>query len=185
MAIEKLLFEPANAVELLRGWLLHAHKGRDRHDQAARRYEARRTGFGVPAIILSAAVGTSVVASVGRDAAVWAQVLVGLMSVAAAVLAALQTFFDYPGRAERHRIAGTRYKAFIRELEETRATAGSIPDREYLDGLRQRLDALEQEAPVVAASIYDAVERRYAQGARLVDEAAVLYGSGGASHPAP
>jgi len=176
MASEKLLFEPANGVELLRGWLLHAHKGRDRHDDAARRYDARWTAMGVPTIVLSAAVGTSVFASVGRAAAVWAQVLVGLLSVTAAVLSALQTFFDYPGRAERHRLAATKYKAVVREIEEIRA-AQSVPDHEYLDGLRQRLDALEQEMPVVPTGIHDAVERRYAQGVKLVDEASALYRS--------
>lgn len=175
MPHEKLLLEPTNTVELLRGWLLHAHKGRDRHDVAARRYEARRTGLGVPTIVLTAAVGTSLFASLGREPAVWAQVLVGLLSVAAAALSALQTFFDYPGRAERHRLAGTKYKAIIRELEETRATRDSTPDREYLDRLRERLDALEQDTPVVAPRIFDAVERRYAHGVKLVGEASALY----------
>src|SRR6058998_688996 len=103
MTDTKRLLEPANMQELLRGWLLHAHKGRDRHDDAARRYEGHRTGFGVPTIVLSAVVGTSVFASLGEQPAVWAQVSVGLLSMAAAVFSALQTFFDYPARAERHR----------------------------------------------------------------------------------
>ena len=38
----KKLFEPANREELLRGWLLHAHKGRGRHDFAARRNDTYR-----------------------------------------------------------------------------------------------------------------------------------------------
>ena len=37
MGPAKPLFEPADTEELLRGWLLHAHKSRDRHDEAARR----------------------------------------------------------------------------------------------------------------------------------------------------
>src|SRR5690348_17241901 len=92
MTDTKRLLEPANMQELLRGWLLHAHKGRDRHDVAARRYEGHRTGFGVPTIVLSAVVGTSVFASLGeQQAAIWAQVSVGVLSMGAAVFSALQT----------------------------------------------------------------------------------------------
>jgi hypothetical protein len=34
----------------------------------------------------------------------------------------LQTFFEYPERAERHRKAAVKYKVIIRELEEALAT---------------------------------------------------------------
>lgn len=49
----KKLFEPANREELLRGRLLHAHKGRDGHGLAARRNDTYRYWLGVPTIILS------------------------------------------------------------------------------------------------------------------------------------
>lgn len=170
------VLEPANAEELLRGWLLHAHKGRDRHDVAARRYEGRRSAFGFPTIALSALVGTAVFASLGRQVALWAQVVVGVLSAAATVLSALQTFFDYSGRAERHRTAGAKYKAIIRELEELLAQAKSstIRDHASLDALRQQLDALEQDAPVVPPADYNEVERRYAN-VTFVSEALALY----------
>jgi hypothetical protein len=173
---EKRLFEPADSRELLRGWLLHAHKGRDRHDSAARRYEGRRSGLGVPTIVLSTVVGTSVFASLGHSPATWAKVSVGLLSVTAALLSALQTFFDYPGRAERHRMAAAKYKTVIRELEEFLAMPdpSATRDHAWLDALRQRFDALEEETPVVASGIYDEVERRYAR-VTFVGEALALY----------
>ena len=173
---EKRLFEPADSRELLRGWLLHAHKGRDRHDSAARHYENRRSGLGVPTIVLSTAVGTSVFASLGHSPAIWAQVSVGLLSVTAGLLSALQTFFDYPGRAERHRKAAAKYKTVIRELEEVLATPdlSATRDHAWLDALRQRFDALEEETPVVASGIFDEVERRYAR-VNFVGEALALY----------
>ncbi len=176
MTHSKRLPEPANREELLRFWLIHAHKGRDRHDLAARRYESRRSGLGVPTIVMSAVVGTSVFASLGSQAATWAQVSVGLLSVAAAVLSALQTFFDYPARAERHRLAGAKYKAIVRELEEVLAVPDSLMARDsaWLDALRQRFDALEEETPVVASRIFDEVERRYAS-VSFVSEALALY----------
>jgi conflict system pore-forming effector with SLATT domain len=176
MPEDKRLFEPASMKELLRGWLLHAHKGRDRHDMASRRYEGRRSALGLPTIVLSTVVGTSVFASLGTQAGTWAQITVGFLSVTAAVFSALQTFFDYPVRAERHRMAGAKYKAIIRELEEVLAVPDAVAthDPAWLDALRQRLDALEEEAPVVAPGIYDEVERRYASPS-FVGEALGLY----------
>ncbi len=186
MTDEKRLFEPGNPKELLRGWLLHAHKGRDRHDTAARRFEGRRYLFGVPTIVLSAVVGTSVFSSLGRGTGIVLSVIVGLLSVTATVLAALQTFLDYPGRAGRHRATGAKYKAIIRELEQvlTGPTAAASMDEARLATLRARLDTLEEEAPVVAPRIYDQVERTYAS-VTFVNEALALYdnprGAGGAS----
>jgi hypothetical protein len=147
---------------LLRGWLLHAHKGRDRHDLAARRCETLRYAFGVPAIALSAAVGTSVFATLGQNPAPFVQITVGLLSVASSVLISLQTFLDYAGRAERHRAAAARYKAMIRELEQvlTPETPATLPSAQ-MAGLRDRLDALEQDMPVVPERIYDRIQDRY------------------------
>jgi hypothetical protein len=175
MTDPKRLLEPSNTGELLRGWLLHAHKGRDRHDVASRRYEGRRSIFGVPTIALSTFVGTAVFTSLDKQAATWVHVLVGLCSVAAAVLSSLQTFFEYPERAERHRKAGVKYKAVIRELEEALAPDSSMTrDIAWLNTVRDRLDALEEGAPVIPPDIYDEVEAQY-KNVTVVHEASGLY----------
>jgi hypothetical protein len=83
----KKLFEPSNREELLRGWLLHAHKGRDRHDLAARRNDTYRYWLGVPAIILSAIVGTTVFASLETQVDTSLKIVLGLISITSAVLA--------------------------------------------------------------------------------------------------
>lgn len=176
MTSQKRLPDPANVPELIRFWLLHAHKGRDRHDTAARRFEGRRLWYGVLTIALTAIVGSSVFASIGQQPAVWIRVLVGLLSVTASTFAALQTFLDYQGRSERHRIAAAKYKATIRELEEVLSTPDDriTVEQQWFGALRQRFDALEQEMPVVAPRIYDEIERIYTN-ATFVDNATALY----------
>src|SRR5439155_18704579 len=99
------IFNPQSDDELLRGWLVHAHKCRDRNDLAARRCDTLRYTIGVPTITLSAVVGTSVFSALGQNPEQLLKLLVGILSVTAAVFAALQTFMDYPARAERHRAA--------------------------------------------------------------------------------
>ncbi len=158
------IFEPDNPNELLRGWLLHAHKGRDRHDLAARRCDQQRYLLGIPATIISAIVGTSVFAAIQQtSSSAFTQFLIGSLAIIAAILAGLQSFLDLGARAERHRIAGVKYKAVIRRLEQL--GIGTITsmglDAPVLTEVRQSLDALEEEMPVVSPGIYDLVETKY------------------------
>src|SRR5207248_3345936 len=51
------------------------------------------------------------------------QITTGIASVVAAVLAALQTFLGLSDRAEKHRLAGAKYGALGRQLEELLSTA--------------------------------------------------------------
>jgi uncharacterized membrane protein YfcA len=170
----KKLFEPQSPLELLRGWLIHAHKGRDRHDLGARVYERARYAFGVPTLVVSTIVGTAVFSALASGAVPdwW----VGVLSVLAAVLSALQTFLDFPTRAERHRSAGVKYKAIIRSLEQSLAEigTGSALAPTVITSLRSQLDALEDEAPVIMPRIFDRIEKRYS-GVSYVQEALGLY----------
>ena len=85
------------------------------------------------------------------------------MSIASAVLASLQTFFNFASQAEIDRVAGVKYKAIIRELEQILTGPGrQLPENPaLLDEIRQRLDDLELEAPVVPESIYRRVRAHY------------------------
>jgi len=158
------IFEPDNPNELLRGWLLHAHKGRDRHDLAARRCDQQRYLLGIPATVISAIVGTTVFATLQESpGSTTMQFLIGSLAIITAILASLQSFLNLGARAERHRIAGVKYKAVIRHLEQL--GIGTISrmklDAPLLNDVRQSLDALEEEMPVVPPRIYDLVETKY------------------------
>jgi hypothetical protein len=172
MGKPKTIFRPEEVVAVLDGWLLHSHKGRDRHDEAARRMDSYRYVLGVPAVVLSAAVGTSVIADL-QERVEWGVYLVGLLAIASASLAGIQTSFNYSERADKHRIAGVKYKAIIREIEDTLSKILETPidkvkigDKEmdihaYLSDLKNRLDKLEEEAPVVPQQIYDQIQKEY------------------------
>jgi len=174
MADEKRVFTPAGIDELIKGWLIHAHKSRDRHDEAARRYAKGQYALGIPSLVASTVVGSSVVSSLASNAVPpwW----VAVLSLLAAVLAALQTFLDYGGRSDKHRGAAVRYKAAIRQLEQLRVRRADHEDirREELDQVRASLDTLEDAAPVVMPSIYDRVEKKY-KDMKYVEEALELY----------
>lgn len=95
-------------------------------------------------------------------------------------LASLQTFYNYAERTENHRVAGAKYKAIIRELEEIFSKGATTLKNQDLNNLlndiRNRLDALEQEAPVVPHWIYAKIEKKYSQVV-FTQKAAELYRS--------
>lgn len=174
MAAEKRLFAPTGIEELLNGWMIHAHKCRDRHDEAARLYAKGQYALGIPSLIVSTIVGTSVFTALSANAVPswW----VGVLSMSAAVLSALQTFLDFGGRSDKHRMAGVKYKTAIRQLEQlfVRRSQGEELSQDELNDLRASLDALEDAAPVIMPRIYDKVEQKYAE-VKYVQEALKLY----------
>ena len=159
------IFDPDSEEEVLKGWLLHAHKGRDRHDEAARLLDKKHYYLGSAAVVLSAIVGASIITSLETEYGLKITIFIGLLSIASSALAGIQTVYNYAERRESHRVTGVRYKAIIRELEEILArrtqklefkdSSGQLKD------LRNRLDAIEKEAPVVPHWIYDKIERKY------------------------
>jgi hypothetical protein len=174
MAEEKKLFSPAAIAELLNGWLIHSHKCRDRHDVAARLYAKGQYALGIPLLVVSTIVGTSVFSALSSKEVpdLW----VGILSIAAAVLAALQTFMDFGGRSDKHRSAGVKYKAAIRLIEQNkvRLSQGNELSTEEVDSIRTLLDTLEDAAPVVMPRIHDQIEKKY-QELKYVQEAVSLY----------
>lgn len=174
MADEKRVFTPHATDQLLTGWLIHCHKSRDRHDEAARRYAMAQYALGIPTLIVSTIVGTSVFAALSSSQvpSLW----VGVLSMLAAVLAALQTFMDFGGRSDKHRHAAVRYKASIRQFEESivQQKSGVEPTMDELAAMRTTLDDLEEAAPVVMPNIYRGIEKRY-QDMKYVSEAIGVY----------
>jgi hypothetical protein len=179
------LLEPDSVGGLLRGWLIHCHKSRDRHNEAARRATRRQWRINLASIVLTAIVGSSVLAAIPTDVTrapadllSWLGLVVGALGIAAAILSSLLQTWNLPARAERHWSAATQYKGFIRELERlltvdrdalARALSLKGDDNERLTELQRRLDDLEKSSPIVEQDVFDAIERRY-RGARFVDE---------------
>lgn len=128
------------------------------HYRAAMRFSRLNFWFGFPTVVFATVVGTSVFATLQAKPDFWWQVSVGLMSIAAASLSALQSFLGYSDKAERHRVAGSRYNAVGRELE----LWLSLPEEELgkLDAIRARIDALAQESPHIPESVHKHMPRK-------------------------
>lgn len=139
--------------ELLDEWYRRVAVTQQAHYLSADHFGARKYWLGVPAAALSTIVGTAVFATLQKQPEAWLQIVVGLASVVAAVLASLQTLLGYSERAEKHRIAGAKYGALGRELEQLR-TSEEVLSPELVNDVRARLDDLAVESPNNPQAIY-------------------------------
>ncbi len=106
---------------------------------------------------LSALVGTAVFTTIQAQPDLWLKVLTGLMSVVAAVLAALGAGSQYQDRAERHRVAGAKYNAVGRCIEQL--LASPEPNITTLSQIRDRLDDLAAEMPHIPKSVHKEISK--------------------------
>jgi hypothetical protein len=150
---------PQNTEELLYAWLRRARESQSAHYAMANRLGRAGRWLGVPVIIITATVGTSIFVSIASEVvSVEAKIAVGCLSVVAAVLSGLQTFFKFSERAERHRVFGARYGSARRELESLFAEGTVSREPHYLGLLREKLNRLAEEAPHVPERVFAAAQ---------------------------
>jgi hypothetical protein len=158
---------------------------RDSHDAAAISQEAHyaiatrlakyNIWFGVPVVALATLVGTSVFATLQKDVGTDLRILVGIVSVLAAVLASLQTFLRFQERGERHRAAAEHWAQIRRETKQMLALhpeylAERSDPKTYLDGLREKMDRVSAQSPEIGARDWAFAHERLVTGSQLLTE---------------
>jgi uncharacterized membrane protein YbhN (UPF0104 family) len=143
--------------DLLEDWLFRIRKAQLAHIKTAVYFERVNLWLGVPVVILTTLVGTSVFATLQEKAVTSIRIAAGVASVLAAIMAGLQTFLRYSERAERHRVSGGKYGTLRRELEQRLAFPPANSDElaNYIDSLRDRWDKLSEECPTAPNRIWD------------------------------
>jgi SMODS and SLOG-associating 2TM effector domain family 4 len=139
-------------LERLRDWECRAAAASEVHFDVAEDLSRRNVWLGIPVVVLTAIVGTSLFASVtGGGAAVGIRIAAGTISLIAGVLASIQTFLRFGARAEQHRVAAERWAAIRREIEKARAlSAEQVGDaKQLLDDIKARMDEAAEKSPVM------------------------------------
>lgn len=126
------------------------------HYEAASKMDAKNYILGVFVIALTAIVGTSVFATLAEEPHFWAKIIVGLISLLATILSAMQTFLRFSERAQIHRKSGAKFGSLLAEIEQINAF--SFEDnkkiKEWCSEFRKRWDHLGLESPTVPPSIW-------------------------------
>jgi hypothetical protein len=147
-------------VEVLERWLVRCRVAVSAYNQATTRTAAAGQRLGAPAAALSALVATGVFATLSHQPALGWRIGTGIAAVAAAVLAALQTFLRLPDRAEQYRAAARAYGALRRRIEQARLLPPVTPQRAdaLLSEIRQDLRDAAVGKPNVPQHIWNRAE---------------------------
>lgn len=140
--------------ELLQDWYLRLRFAQYSHYEAAKSFDRMNYWLGVPVVIFSTFVGTSVFANIGEKVSNDnLKILLGLVSVLAATLSGIQTFLRFSERAEKHRVAAAKYGALRRQIEEILCSTDAVT-RDIIAALRQEIDRLAEETPHIPERIW-------------------------------
>jgi hypothetical protein len=104
-------------INLLETYTITSILNRAAHYRAANDARIKHYWLGIPSIIISTAIGTSIFASLNNNPTNELKIIVGLVSFLSAVLSSLQTFFKFSEAAEKHRVAGAAYGDVKRKLD--------------------------------------------------------------------
>lgn len=121
--------------------------------------------LGIPVIVTTSIVGTTIFATINEEPEVGWKIAAGLISLLAAVLSALQTSLKFSENAEKYRAAGAGYAAMRKKLDLFRLhySENANADRQSalneLESIIEELNKLAKESPSIKDKNYDKAER--------------------------
>jgi hypothetical protein len=154
-------------VELLESWQRKCRMNQRAHYLVARRLVRRNCLIGIPAVILSVALGSGLLVITQASLNVHWRIVAGIAGVASAVLTAIQMSANLFGAAERHRSTGAHFDSLSREIEQSLAVcplSDGIP-LQTIELIRKELDSLSERAPALAPELLE--ERRSSLGSKV------------------
>ncbi|MGH8584401.1 MAG: SLATT domain-containing protein [Gammaproteobacteria bacterium] len=154
------------AEALLEDWRQRTAAASEAHYKLASDLRRKNLMLGVPVVIFSSIVGTSLFATladpkIGIPPAF--KIAVGSISVAAAILAALQTFLRFGERAEKHVVAADWYAAVRRDIDQLLV----LSDKERgtpktcFDRIRKEMSKVGQQSPEIGNRLWKVIAAKY------------------------
>lgn len=132
------------------------------HHTAADIYSGLSQWLGFAVVVINIITGSAIFSSIGKQGGDQAKMWAGAITLLAALLAAVQTFFGFAPKKEKHRAAANRYSAIRQRLDSLsaipRASRGDA--RVYLAELDKELSTATSECPEVSNWMQWISERR-------------------------
>lgn len=148
---------PATQPELLQRWLKRARESQFAHYEAANHLKKLNYWYGIPVVVITSIVGTSVFSSINSTEVFdnTTSIALGAISVVAAVLSSLQTFLNFSERAEKHRITAARYGIARRALESILVRATDDVTQDDIAKIQKEIDSLAADAPNISTRVFE------------------------------
>jgi hypothetical protein len=142
-----------DSISLLKEWqddarvLLYAHLA------TAEKNRRLNMAIGGCSVMLSAIVGTSVFSALGKNSSKYLQILIGIISILAAVLTALHTFLNLSDQVNKHQMAGSGFAALHKQLEQLIVCTPTSNEvlNDQMNQIRERWDKLRADSPAMSA----------------------------------
>ena len=147
--------------QLLEEWHARVYAAQAAYYEVAEQLRRRNYQLGIPVVIVSSVVGTAVFADLGQDSTYkW---VVGSISLAAAVLASLQTFLKFGENATLHGAAADWFSAIRRDIEQVLALPPELRGhpKQCLDSIRQEMNKAGQKSPELSERLWRRISRRF------------------------
>lgn len=149
---------------LLEDWRRRAWAAQIGHYRVASRLRTYNLWLGLPVVIFTTAVGTSLFATLNQDRLdTWLRVVVGGISVLAAIFAGIQTFLNFAQRADQHVVAADWYASIRRKIEQQVNTPrnGRGDPKRFLDGVRQDMNNVGSQSPEIGERVWAQVAAEF------------------------
>jgi hypothetical protein len=143
--------------ELLQDWRKRVYAAQTAYYEEAERLRRRNYQLGIPVIIVSGLVGAAVLSNEGN------KLLVGWVSILAALLASLQTFLKFGENATLHGAAGDWFAAIRRDIEEVLALPPESrgKPKSCLDSIRKEMSKAGQKSPELREQLWKKVAQHF------------------------
>ena len=155
-----------DSAALLKDWRQRTAAASEAHYKLASGLRGKNLMLGIPVVIFTSIVGTSVFGTLAAPNAVIHpafKIAVGLISVAAAILAALQTFLRFGERAEKHVVAADWYAAVRRDIDQLLALSPKErgTPKSCFDRLRKQMSKVGQHSPEIGDRLWKDMAEKY------------------------
>ena len=127
--------------QLLEDWRHRARKTQKAHFESAAICTRNHYILGAAVVVFTTVAGSALLAKLLDE------VTIAVISIAAATLAAIQTFISLPERAEKHRNVAARLSDLKKRFEELQAFANDDELRDAVTSLRVEWDSIIKDAP--------------------------------------
>ena len=151
--------------KLIGDWRFRIQRMQTAHYQAAMKLDKQRVWFGSVSVVFSSIVGSAIFVEISEATRMDTKlgIALGLMSITAASLSGLQTFFNFGERAENHRKAGAKHAELRMELDLLfEQPADESIEKEILEDFRIRWAEMNSLYPTVPVGVWRSVYERYA-----------------------
>ena len=114
-------------------------------------------------MVFTTVVGTGLFATLDEQQSTEIRIVIGSISVAAAILAGVQTFLNFAARATQHVLAADWYASIRRRIEQEM----HIPRRhrgdpkKFMDGIRKEMNTVGSQFPEIGERMWTEVAAEF------------------------